>query len=130
MKRNLFNSSKERIRTCFEGLNLYFLETEEEHSSDIEEDYMCRSIPYDLYNYCFSYYIFYRAIGNPNPDIEIFYPYSDYEEFQCTEIDNSIIWGRLIRVPKEDRDTLSKGRGLLLEMLKNPPDNRFMFDAN
>jgi hypothetical protein len=131
LKSKIFAYAKEVVLHCFEGLDLHFVDRlEDGFDFDNEGNCICISVPDDLYNYCISYHLFYRSIGNPNPDIEIFYPFSDYETFQCKESDDSIIWGGAIGTQKENRDALLRGRNNLLEVLGKPPDNRFMFDVN
>ncbi len=131
MKANIFEYSKNVVLKCFTDLDLHYApRIDGEQNSDNKDNIICMSIPVDLYNYCFSYHIFYRSIGKPNPNLDIFYPFPDYEEFRYTELMDSIVWGGLIKARKKDRNALERGIKKLLEMFRNPPDNRFMFDVN
>jgi len=131
MKVNIFEYFKEVVLKCFTDLDLHYApRIDVEQNSDNKDNIICMSVPADLYNYCFSYHIFYRSIGKPNPNLDIFYPFPDYEGFQYTELMDSIVWGGSIKTRKEDRDALERGIKRLLEIFQNPPDNRFMFDVN
>jgi hypothetical protein len=128
IKANLYNSTKQKVQECFKGLDLHLaIEMDE---SRLDTEYIFESIASDLYKHYWSYYQFYRCIGNDKGLPDIKYLFLDCDEFDYIEKDGSIIWGNLIAVPEEDKDKLAHSIGRLMGTLKNMPDNRFSYDIN